>query len=289
MDYFLHILILIGIYIILSIGLNLIVGYTGLLSIAHAAFYGIGAYISALLALHFGWSFWGTILVGAMGAGLLGAMVAIPALRVRGAYLVIASFGFQVIIHSTFNNLVFITRGPMGLPGIPQPHLFNIEFSSVKLYLILIFAFVSVVIFLTRRIISSPLGRVLKAIRENEVATLALGKNVVKFKVLIFVLGAFLAGIAGSLYAHYITFIDPSSFTVEESILILSMIVVGGLSSLNGSILGAIILVSFPEILRFLGVPHAIAAPLRQMFYGALLVVLMRLRPQGLWGEYEFK
>lgn len=289
MDYLLHISILAGVYIILSIGLNLIVGYTGMLSIAHATFYGIGAYTSALLTLHFGWPFWWTILIAAIGAGFLGVLVAIPALRVRGDYLVLASFGFQIVVYSIFNNLVSVTRGPMGLPGIPRPQLLGFQFSAIGHYLVLTLLFVLIVIIIGRRITNSPFGRVLKAIREDEVATLTLGKNVVRFKVIIFALGAFLAGIAGSLYAHYITFIDPSSFTIDESILILSMVIIGGAANLNGSILGAVLLVGFPEALRFLGAPDSVAASLRQILYGTLLVILMRFRPKGLLGEYEFK
>jgi branched-chain amino acid transport system permease protein len=137
--------------------------------------------------------------------------------------------------------------------------------------------------------VSSPFGRILRSIREDEIASQALGKDTVKHKLLVFVIGAFFAGIAGSLYAHYITFIDPSSFTVMESITILLMVIFGGMGSIQGSIVGAVILVVFPELLRFIGMPSSIAAPMRQMIYGLLLVVLMLKRPQGIMGAYRLK
>ena len=143
--------------------------------------------------------------------------------------------------------------------------------------------------FVIQRIVNSPFGRVLQGIREDEIAAQAMGKDVNRHKLLVFIIGAFFAGMAGSLYAHYITFIDPSSFTVMESITILLMVVFGGMGSLTGSFLGAAVLVILPELLRFLGMPSAVAAPLRQMIYGLLLILLMLKRPQGLVGRYQFR
>jgi branched-chain amino acid transport system permease protein len=137
--------------------------------------------------------------------------------------------------------------------------------------------------------VNSPFGRILRSIREDEIASQALGKDTVKHKLLVFIIGAFFAGIAGSLYAHYITFIDPSSFTVMESIAILLMVIFGGMGSIQGSIVGAVILVIVPELLRFFGMPSSIAAPMRQMIYGLVLVLLMIKRPQGIMGRYRFK
>jgi len=177
----------------------------------------------------------------------------------------------------------------MGLPGIPGFSIFGIQLSSVWAYLILVAVFVFLTYFIIRRVVKSPFGRILRGIREDEIATLAMGKDVNKHKIMVFVIGAFFAGIAGSLYAHYITFIDPSSFTVMESITILLMVVFGGMGSLGGSFVGAAILVIFPEMLRFLGMPSSVAAPLRQMIYGLLLIVLMLYRPQGILGTYRWK
>jgi branched-chain amino acid transport system permease protein len=267
----------------------LVLGYTGLFSVAHAAFYGIGAYISALLAIHWGWSFWATMLIAAIGAGLAGVLIAISTIRTRGDYLVMASFAFQIIIYSLFRNCISLTNGPDGLPGIPSPRLFAYSLSSPILFLPLAACFAILTILFTRKLVSSPFGRVLKAIRDDEIAALAMGKDVRKFKIQVFVLGASLAGVAGSLYAHYVTFISPDTFGIQESILILSMVIFGGMANLTGSIAGAAFLVALPETLRFIGVPNSVAAPLRQMFYGALLVLLMRWRPKGIIGEYGFR
>jgi len=289
MEYLLHILVITGIYIILTLSLNLVVGYTGLAALGHAAFSCVGAYASSLLALHYGLSPWIGLIVGACVAALLGVVIGIPSLRLKGDYLAIGTFGLGVIVYSVAKNWVLLTRGPMGLPGIPGFSVFGIQLSEVWTYLLLVAVFVLLTYFVIRRVVNSPFGRILRGIREDEIAALAMGKNVNKYKIIVFVIGAFFAGIAGSLYAHYITFIDPSSFTVMESISILLMVVFGGMGSLPGSFVGAAILVIFPELLRFLGMPSSVAAPLRQMIYGLLLIVLMLKRPQGILGKYRWK
>ena len=289
MEYLIHILIISGIYIILTLSLNLIVGYTGLAALGHIAFACVGAYTSSLLALHLGISPWIGLLIGALLASILGAIVSFPSIRLKGDFLAIATFGLGVIVYSVAKNWVSLTRGPMGLPGIPQFSVFGYEISTVWSYLILVLTFVLITYLAIQNITNSPFGRILKGVREDEIATLAMGKDVNKYKLIVFVVGAFFAGIAGSLYAHYITFIDPSSFTVMESIAVLLMVVFGGMASLKGSFVGASVLVIFPELLRFLGMPSSVAAPLRQMIYGLLLVILMIWRPQGLMGKYKFK
>jgi branched-chain amino acid transport system permease protein len=289
MEYILHILVITGIYIILTLSLNLVVGYTGLASLGHIAFACVGAYTSSLLALNFGVTPWLGLLIGACFAGLLGAVISIPSLRLKGDYLALATFGLGVIVYSVAKNWVSLTRGPMGLPGVPGFRVGWLQLSEIWQYLILVIIFVFLTYFVIRRVVGSPFGRILRGIREDEIATMAMGKNVNKHKVLVFIIGAFFAGIAGSLYAHYITFIDPSSFTVMESITVLLMVVFGGMGSLAGSFVGAAVLVIFPELLRFLGMPSSIAAPLRQMIYGLLLIVLMVLRPQGILGKYKWR
>jgi len=289
MEYLLHILVITGIYIILTLSLNLILGYTGLPAFGHAAFSCVGAYTSGLLALQYGISPWIGLTLGACVAAVLGLLIGLPSIRLKGDYLALATFGFGVIVYSVAKNWVSLTRGPLGLPGIPGFTFFGMPLNSIISYLILVASFVLLTYVVIRRIVHSPFGRILRGIREDEIATLAMGKDVNRHKLQVFIIGAFFAGIAGSLYAHYITFIDPSSFTVMESIIILLMVVFGGMGSLTGSFLGAMVLVVLPELLRFLGLPSAIAAPLRQMIYGLLLVILMVKRPQGLVGEYRFR
>ena len=289
MEYLLHILLIAGIYVILTLSLNLIVGYTGLPALGHAAFSCIGAYTSSLLALNMGLSPWIGLMMGACVAALSGAIIGYPAVRLKGDYLALVTFGLGFIVYSIVKNWVSLTRGPMGLPGIPGFSVFGFQLSEIWSYLLLVLAFVIFTIFVLNRIVDSPFGRILRSIREDEIASEALGKDTTKYKLLVFIIGAFFAGIAGSLYAHYITFIDPSSFTVMESVTILLMVIFGGMGSISGSVAGAVILVIFPELLRFLGMPSSIAAPMRQMIYGVLLIVLMLKRPQGIMGAYRFK
>lgn len=289
MEYFLHILIISGIYIILTLSLNLLVGFTGLPALGHIAFACVGAYTSSLLALNYGISPWIGLPLGALLAALLGLVIAFPAMRLKGDYLALATFGFGVIVYSIAQNWVDLTRGPMGLPGIPKFSVLGFELQPTWSYLILVALFTALTAFVIRRIVDSPFGRVLVSIREDEIASLSIGKNVNRYKIIVFMIGAFFAGIAGSLYAHYITFIDPSSFTAMESISVLLMVVFGGMGSIRGSFVGALTLVILPEMLRFLGMPSSVAAPLRQMIYGLLLVLLMLYRPQGIVGRYGFK
>ena len=289
MEYFLHILILIGIYVILAESLNLIVGYTGLLSIAHAAFYGVGAYVAALMALKLNSPFILNVICAMIIAGFLGGLVGIPSLRIKDHYFVIATFAFQVIVFSILNNWVSFTSGPMGLPGIPHPVVFGWVVSSHIEFLVLVGIFAVLTVWTCHRIVGSPFGRILTAIREDEIFALSAGKNVAFYKVAVFIIGSGIAAIAGALYAHYISFIDPTSFTVMESIFIISIVIIGGAGSLWGPVIGAIVLVILPEILRFVGMPSSIAANMRQILYGGLLVVFMMWRPQGLVGKYGFQ
>jgi len=288
MDYFLHILVLAMVYTILAMSLDLLAGRTGLLSIAHAAFYGLGAYTSALVAVHFGVPFVVSVFAGIVVAALISFIVSLPSLRLHDDYFVIATFGFQMILFSIFNNWMDLTRGPLGIPGIPQPVIFGWKVDTHLEFLELAAMFTCFAYFVVWRITSSPFGRVLHAIREDEVFAKALGKNTLYFKATAFAVGAVLAAMAGSLYAHYITYIDPTSFTVMESILVISMVIIGGAGSLWGPLVGAVVLVTLPEALRFVGLPSSVAANLRQIFYGSLLVIMMMFRPRGLVGSYGF-
>jgi branched-chain amino acid transport system permease protein len=289
LEYLLHILILICIYSILSVSLNLLIGYTGILSVTHAAFYGIGAYVAALMALRIESPFLLNIVLAIIAAVILGALVGIPSLRIKDDYFIIATFAFQIITFSVLNNLVDFTGGPLGLPGIPQPEIFGFEISTHISFLILSGLLAVISYWFCNRVVKSPIGRILKSLREDEVLTQSAGKNVTFYKVQIFMISAGVASIAGVLYATYITYIDPTSFTVMESILIISMVIIGGTGSLKGSVIGAIVLVALPELLRFVGLPNSIAANVRQILYGAALVGFMLWRPKGLIGEYEIK
>ena len=192
----------------------------------------------------------------------------IPSLRIRGDYFVIATFAFQVITFSVLNNWVSFTGGPMGLPGIPQPSVFGVQVSSQLGFLFLVVIFCALTLWICQRIVQSPFGRVLKAIREDEVFAQAAGKKVAAYKVLVFVIGAGMAALAGVIYAHFVSFVSPTSFTITESIFIISIVIIGGSGGLWGPVVGAVVLVVLPEILRLIGLPSSLAANLRQIIYG---------------------
>ena len=287
MEYFIHLAILISIYAILGLSLNLVVGYTGLLSVAQAAFYSIGAYATALLLVNNGWNFFLAALIGILATGLVALLIGLVLSKFDGDYYALASLGFGIILYSVFLNWQSVTNGPLGIPGIPRPNLFGFTFSDNFSFLLLSVFFVLLIYLVSRFIVNSSFGRILKAIREDEKAIQVFGYKTLHYKLTIFVIGAMMAAVAGSLYAAYITYIDPSTFTVTESIFIIAIIILGGLASLRGSLIGAVFLVLLPEFLRFVGFPDEIAAQMRQAVYGLLLVLLMLYRPQGLVGEYK--
>jgi len=287
MEYLIHIGIIFTIYAILGISLNLVVGYTGLLSMAHAVFYGLGAYTTAILLTRFEINFFVTVILGMVVSGIISLLIGLVLNRFRGDYYALVSFGFNIIIFSIFLNWQSLTRGPLGIPGIDKPSLFGLEFSNNLSFLILSLAMLGLIYLISRFIIKSSFGRVLKAIRDDEQAIQVFGYNILYFKLTIFVISACLAAVAGSLLASYITFIDPSSFVLMESIFILAIIILGGLANLKGAVLGALFLILLPEVLRFVGFPSDIAAQMRQVIYGLILILLMLYRPQGLMGEYK--
>lgn len=283
--YLAHFLVMVGIYSILALSLNLLIGYSGIFSLAHAAIYGIGAYASALAALKLGLGFWGGMVVAASVGALASALVAIPSLRVAGDYYVVASFGLQVVLLAVFMNWTDLTNGHAGLPGIPRPNLFGWVIDQPLEYVFLAAAFAALTYAICRRLTLSAFGRVLQAIRDDEIAAQAMGKNVVLVKIVVACISSALGAMAGSLYAHYITYINPSSFALHESIFIATLVILGGSERLAGPVVGAFLLLAIPELLKFLAIPDAVAAPMRQIIYGGLLVVFMLVRPEGILGR----
>jgi branched-chain amino acid transport system permease protein len=289
MNYLLHILVMINIYVILALSLNLLVGYTGLLSLSHAAFYGIGAYISTLCIVVLGLPYILAVVLAVVGAIVLSLVISIPSLRLKSDYFVLASLSFQVIVFTVLYNWVELTRGPYGISNIPRPDLFLFNVNSLSAYFIYSAAITLICIGLLYLIGYSPFGRVLKAIRENEVATAAIGKNITLFKVVAFAIAAGFAAMAGTLFAGYMRYLDPTSFTVMESVFIISIIIIGGAGNIAGPIIGTILMITLPEALRFIGLPSTIAPNLRQMVYGILIILILRYKPQGIAGEYRFE
>lgn len=274
--YYLGIVVIVGIYVILALGLNITTGFAGQVSLGHAAFYAIGAYTSAILTLQAHMNFWLALPVAAIVTWFTGILLGLPSLRVKADFLAIVTLGLGLIIQSLANNLK-VTGGALGLGNIPQPEIFGTPLSTFK-FAVMTWLFVALATFIAWRTLHSRVGRAWLAIREDELVADALGVNTTRFKVLAFALGALYAGVAGSLFAHYTTFISADSFGFNESATILSMIVLGGLGSIPGAIIGALLLALAPEVLRPL-------ADYRMLIYGLLLVILMRYRPQGLLGR----
>ena len=286
MDYLLHILIMIAVYAILGLSFNLILGYTGLIAMCHAAFFAIGAYTSALVGIHWGINFLPGIIMGMIVTGVISLLVAIPAIRVRDEYLIVTTLALLMIVYTILMNWIGLTRGASGISGIPRPSFAGFSIATPAAFIPLVFGFAVLCFLICWRIVHSPFGRVLRAIREDEVATASLGKNVRAFKVWIFVTGGALASIAGSLFAHYMTYISPANFTINDTILIFAVVIIGGTANAWGPVAGAVILVSVMEALRFMEISPTIVGFTRQIAYGAILILFMCFRPHGFLGEF---
>lgn len=282
LDYYLNIGILSLLFAVLSLSLNLITGYMGQVTLGHAAFYGIGAYVAAILSTRFSLGFLGTVFVAAVVSAIFGVLLGIPTLRLNGNYLAIATMAFGEICRLVELNWISLTRGPFGIPAIPAPTIFGKAFESntAKYFIILIILVLSIIV--VHNLVNSRTGRCLLAIKGDSVAAGAMGINVFKYKLICFAISALLAGVAGAFFAHYLSFIDPSCFAGDTSTQILSMTIFGGVASIPGSIVGAISLTALPEMLRFL-------ADYRQIIYGLVLVIMVLVKSDGLLGGVNLK
>jgi branched-chain amino acid transport system permease protein len=281
---------MLNIYILLVLSANLPVGLANLLSICQSAFYGIGAYFSAYFLLQWNLPFVVVALIVMCLTGLCSLVVSFASVKLKGDYFVLATLAFQMIVFTILYNWTDVTRGPYGISGIPSVKLFGIiPLSGVYGYFALTTVLSVIVILLFRNLKQSPFGRVLTAIRSDELTVLSIGRNPARFKNRAFFISAAFSGLAGLLYASYISYIDPTSFTLDESIFILTALFIGGIGNIKGPVFGAVFVVVLPEILRFVGLPDAMAANLRQIIYGLILVVLMYFRPQGMLGELKIK
>lgn len=277
--YVITVAITIGIYIILAISLNIITGYAGQISLGHAAFFGIGAYASGMLATRLGAPFWICLPFAVVVTGIVGAILGIPCLRVKEDFLAITTMGINFVVQAVFLYVPFF-GGALGISNIPAPSLGGAEMSKPA-YLVMVCLAVLFTIFVDGWLTRSWTGLALAAIREDETAAEMSGVNLTRFKVIAFILGSAMAGLAGSLYAHFMSFIGAADFGFPESIVILSMVVFGGIGTLRGPIIGAIILTVAPEFFRPI-------LDYRTLLYGVMLVVLMRFQPQGLLGIDSF-
>jgi len=288
LNFVLLLLIYMGLYTILALGQNLITGYTGLLSLCQAAFFGIGAYTTAILLTTTGLSFWIVLGISALIAGFFGFLIGLPTLRLKGDYLAIATLGFGEIVRNIILNWDSLTRGPMGINSIRQPKIFGWQIPLINnkpVYLLIIWIFVGIIYFLFKNLIKSRFGRALESIREDEVAADSMGIHVTKYKIVSFVLGSFIAGLSGSLWSVYNQSVTPETFTFMLSVMILCMVVLGGLGNNLATILGALIIVLASELPRLLGLSQFFPAEANQIIFGLILVVMMVKRPQGIFGR----
>jgi len=267
-QYYIQVITMLGIYLIAALGLNLITGVTGQFSFGHAAFMSIGAYASALLTLNLHVPFLVSLLAGGLAAALCGVVLAFPSMRLTGDYLGITTLGFGEIVRVVFINME-ITGGARGLAGIPRDTGFTVVFIVAALSIWGLY-----------RINNSRFGRALAAIREDDIAAEAMGVNTLFYKVESFAIGCFLAGISGGLYAHLLQYINPADFGFAKSFDLLNFVVIGGLGSIPGTVLGTAVLTLAPEFLRFV-------KEYRMLIYGALLVIMMIFRPHGILGGVD--
>jgi branched-chain amino acid transport system permease protein len=271
--------ILLGIYIVLALSLNIITGYTGQPSLGHAAFFGIGAYSSAILSTRYHLSFWVAFPLSGFFTAIVGSMMGVLSLRVKEDFLAITTIGINFVVVAIFLYSDFF-GGAFGIGGIPAPIFFGYKFTKPA-YLVFVTGLVLLTILISSILLRSWLGLALEAIREDEFAAETMGIDTKKFKIVAFTIGTGLAGLAGSIYAHFMTFISPGDFSFPLSITIISMIVIGGIGTIRGAILGAIILGLAPEIFRPI-------LEYRSLLYGGLLVLMMRFQPNGLLGHESF-
>jgi branched-chain amino acid transport system permease protein len=281
-----HLATLVLIYGILAVSLNLIMGITGLFDMGHAGFFGIGAYTTAILMTSFNLPWIPSVLASILMAGLVAWVVGIPTLKLRGDYFAVVTMAAGEIARSVFSNWMDVTRGPLGIPNIPDIRFLGIDFKPGLPFFGLALFLLILVVFISQRLIFSPFGRILKGIREDEGAGVeALGKNSYLNKVYIFIIGSGMAGLAGSLFATYISYIDPSTFTLMLTNYILLIIILGGKGNSIGAVIATVLFVVLREGTRFLGLPTSIAAPLQQWIFGLLLVLVTIFAPRGLFPE----
>ena len=285
--YYLNVMIFIGIHTLLVVGLNLLMGYAGQISLGHAAFFGLGAYTSGILTATYQISPWAAMLAAVVITAAVALMVGVPSLKLTGYYLAMATLGFGIIVHICFKEFVWLTGGPSGLVGIPTLSIGSVVFDEPRIYYFLVWGAALGAIAIGLNIVDSRVGRALRAIHDSESAARAAGVSTSRLKIWVFVLSAAYASVAGSLYAHFITFISPSSFDFMFSIKLVTMVVVGGMASIWGAVFGAATLTLLPEVL-------AVFHDYDIVVFGLILMGVMIFMPQGLtrgaldiWAKYR--
>ncbi|MFN8289451.1 MAG: branched-chain amino acid ABC transporter permease [Chitinophagaceae bacterium] len=286
MNYLLHISVMLEIYMLLALSANQKVGLSGLLSLAQAVFYGIGAYAAAITITKFGFTYWLALPAALLACVIAALLFGFIAGKVRELYFSLATLALQIIFFSVAYNWIPVTNGPYGISGISSPVFWGMKINTPGSFAIFGGIWVLMVILFYNWFLKTPICRMIQATRDDQVAVLSLGKNPNYYKRISIILSAVIAGIAGTLYATYTTYIDPTSFTLDESILILSIVLIGGAGRIIGPVTGAIIYILLPELLKFLQMPDGIAANMRMILFGLLLVLIVRFKPKGIFGKY---
>jgi len=289
MNYLLHILIMCEIYLILALAMNLLAGYSGMLSMTQAAFYGIGAYTTALLLTKAGLSF-PLALTGAVLFNLLACLPVIWfSIRLRDLFFALATLAWQIVLFSVMFNWIVVTNGPFGITGIPKPEFLGLRFASLPQFAMLGGIITIFILIFFTGLHRTPLSRLFQGVRDDQLALMTFGKRPAYYKSVAILISSGVSAIAGTLFATYFSYIDPTSFTLNESILIISIVLIGGLGSIKGSIAGALFYVLLPEALRFVNIPDALAANMRMMIYALILLLVVMYRPHGFFGKYKFE
>ena len=286
--YLIHILILIGIYSILSVSLNLVLGYSGLLNLGQIALFGIGAYTSALLSTN-GVPFVVSFILAGIISAIFGLLLVFATKKLKGDYFALASLGFAFVIYSLLLNLKEITNGPLGITSIPKPTLFGFIIKENFYFLLLVLIICIISIYIINKIVNSGFGKLLSAMRDNELGLKVLGKNTSKLKYKAMLISCFFAGISGSLYAHYIGYIEPNTFYLTELIFILTIVIIGGIASIKGSVISTFLIIAISETSRFLPFPSSIVGPARQIVYSVILLIILIFKPRGLYGRIDLE
>lgn len=278
-----HILTLVAIYVMIALSLNLAMGYTGLVNFGHIGLLGAGAYTSAILMTKFEWNFWPALLAAALVSGALGALISLPSKKIKDDYFALLTLGFLFITSAIFINWTEMTRGTLGIRGITRPE----AFSEPLTFFLLCFLFALFTYVVLHQIVSSPFGRVLEAIRDDELVAESLGKNVGKAKIISLSLSGVFVGIAGALLATFLRLINPGTFWLDPLVLALASVVIGGLASLRGSVAGVLLVFAVSESLRFFSIPSSMVGPLRIIIFMFALLLIILWRPKGIFGRAD--
>ncbi len=283
--YYIHLANLALIYVIMTLSFNVSLGYTGLMNLGHIGLMGIGAYTSAVLSHTFGWPVWLSIFVASILTMMVSILLAIPSKKIKGDYYALVTLGFMFVASAVFINWESVTRGTLGIPGITRPE----GITGNAHFLVVMLVLTSLVYVFLDRLMRSPFGRALEAVRDDEEVAASLGKPVFKLKVLALLVSGFLVGLSGALLAHYIQFISPNTFWLDLLVWALAGMMIGGMASIPGSVVGTVLLFAISEPLRFLDIPAALVGPLRLMIFMGILVAVVMYRPKGIMGRAQLE